>query len=260
METAKAVIPAALVASKSREWYTPRELFLPAKSVFGGFDLDPASCFEANQEIGATSYFTADADGLARPWDVDGKPSRVWLNPPSKLGEESAAEWWVYLAKEFMAGRVRCAAFVVFNMSTVQVALAASRVAGVPPPQWGSRVEPINRVKYMRLARSHALPGMSAMFERGKSPPHPSAVVLLSDEPALHETWRKAYADLGEVLPPARMPVRTANSTDHVHELGSCLYCDRQPICTCPPSSEYDPPCPLHGVVSMGFREHPDVP
>lgn len=209
-ELVKPVIPSALVASNSKEWYSPFELVAPARRVFGGFDLDPASCFEANQEIGATHFFAADVDGMTQRWDIDGKPSRVWLNPPSKLGEESAAAWWVYLAKEFMAGRVRCAAFVVFNMSTVQVALAASRVAGVPPPQWGSRVEPLNRIKYMRLAQSHALPGMSAMFERGKSPPHPSAVVLLSDEPALHEAWREAYAELGEVLPPARMPVRMA--------------------------------------------------
>lgn len=212
-------IPAALVASNSKEWYSPVELYLPALRVFGGFDLDPASCLEANQEIGATRFFTDADDGMTKPWDIDGRPSRVWLNPPSKKAKkgagdgESAAEWWVYLAKEFMAGRVRCAAFVIFNMSTVQVAQLAAREAGVPPPQWGSRVEPIRRIKYMRVADSHPLPGMKANFKRGDGAPHPSAIVLLSDEPALHAAWREAYADLGEVLPPARMPVRSTQLT-----------------------------------------------
>lgn len=205
--------PAAVVASGTPEWYSPPELVEPARQVFGGFDLDPGSCPLANRQIRARRIYTAEEDGLARPWDVDGVPSRVWRNPPSKRGEERTAEWWVYLAKEFLAGRVRCAAFVVFNLSTVQVALAAARADGVPPPQWGSRVEPANRIRYTREARSHALPGIEAGVERGKSPPHPSAVILLSDEPALHEAWRKAYAPLGEVLPPARFPSRRLHAT-----------------------------------------------
>lgn len=194
--------------SGSAEWYSPPELVEPARQVFGGFDLDPASCPLANRQIRAGRIFTAADDGLERPWDVDGRPSRVWLNPPSKRGEESAAEWWVWLAREFMAGRVRCAAFVVFNLSTVQVALAAARAAAVPPPQWGSRVEPTTRIRYTRAARSEALPGIEAGTERGKSPPHPSALILLSDEPDLHAAWREAYASLGEVLPPSRLPSR----------------------------------------------------
>jgi len=205
-------IPKALVASEVAEWYSPHELIEPARSVFGGFDLDPASCAEANINVRASRIYTLADDGQSRPWDFDGMPSRVWLNPPSKRGEESAPDWWVYLAREFMAWRVRCAAFVVFNLSTVQTALSAARAAGLPPPQWGSRVEPCRRIAYLRTARSLALPGVDAAFERGKQPPHPSAVVLLSDEPALHAAWRKAYAPLGEVLPPARMPVREARS------------------------------------------------
>lgn len=202
-------VPSAVVSSGSAEWYSPPELVEPARQVFGGFDLDPASCEEANRCVRATRIFTVADDGLIRPWDVEGRPSRVWLNPPSKQGEESAAEWWVWLAREFVEGRVRCGAFVVFNLSTVQVALAAARRHGLPPPQWGSRVEPGRRIAYLKPARSLPLPGIAdASAERGKSPPHPSAVVLLSDEPALHDAWRAAYSSLGEVLPPARLPSR----------------------------------------------------
>jgi hypothetical protein len=200
-------IPQALVASKSREWYSPSELVEPARKVFGGFDLDPASCFEANQTVRATRFFSASDNGLIKPWGTVTGPSRVWLNPPSDEDNRAAA-WWVYLAREFMEHRVRCAAFVVFNLSTVQVALRASRTANVPPPQWGSRVEPLNRIRYMRTSASHPLPGIGSPLERSSSPPHPSAVILLSDEPILHEAWRDAYANLGEILPFAKMPVR----------------------------------------------------
>jgi hypothetical protein len=31
-------------------------------------------------------------------------------------------------------------------------------------------------------------------------------------------------------------------------------------VCTCPPASEYDNPCPRHGVVGIGFTKHPDLP
>lgn len=33
-----------------------------------------------------------------------------------------------------------------------------------------------------------------------------------------------------------------------------------EPLCTCPPTSEYGDPCPRHGVVGMGFLKHPDLP
>ena len=33
-----------------------------------------------------------------------------------------------------------------------------------------------------------------------------------------------------------------------------------QSMCTCPPTSEYDDPCPRHGVVGMGFTKHSHIP
>ena len=200
-----------LVSSGSAEWGTPPELIEPARLVLGGFDLDPASSDHFNISVRASRYFTADDDGLTKPWGDVVAPSRVWLNPPSQRGKESAAEWWVYLAREFMAGRVRAAAFVVFNVSFLQVAQKAAATAGVPGPQCGSRVEPSERIKFLRKSRNLPLPVVpEAILERGNAPPHPSAVILLSDDLGMHARWRDAYAPLGACMSPVRLPERVS--------------------------------------------------
>lgn len=197
----------ATTSSATAEWYSPAEIIEPARLVFGGFDLDPASCAEANKLVRAEKFFTANDDGKRQRYDVDGRPSLVWWNPPSQRGdklngipEESVGDWWVHLGREFLAGRVRAAACVFFNISSVQVCLRASRLASTPAPQWCTRLEPATRIRY------HS-PG-----SKGGQPPHASAILLLSDEPELHAAWTKAYAHLGEILPPSRMPGRGQRS------------------------------------------------
>src|SRR5262249_26019703 len=85
----KAAADAAAVGqSETNEWYTPASYIESARRVLGGFDLDPASCEEANRIIQAAQIFTecprpckgkdwCTHDGMAQRWK-----GRVWLNPP----------------------------------------------------------------------------------------------------------------------------------------------------------------------------------
>ena len=63
--------------SGENEWYTPTEFIESAREVMGGIDLDPASSAKANKIVKAEEYFTAEENGLNKPWH-----GRVWLNPP----------------------------------------------------------------------------------------------------------------------------------------------------------------------------------
>ena len=63
--------------STSNEHYTPLQYIEAAQDVLGVIDLDPASCEEANETVGATIYFDASDNGLDQDWN-----GRIWLNPP----------------------------------------------------------------------------------------------------------------------------------------------------------------------------------
>lgn len=61
----------------NQEWYTPPDIIRRARAVMGGIDTDPASSETANKTVGATTFYTAQDDGLTKPWR-----GKVWLNPP----------------------------------------------------------------------------------------------------------------------------------------------------------------------------------
>ena len=64
---------------KDNEWWTQAKYVDAARLVLGGqIDLDPASCWEANQTVRASHYYTKEQDGLRQPWVA----KSVWLNPP----------------------------------------------------------------------------------------------------------------------------------------------------------------------------------
>jgi phage N-6-adenine-methyltransferase len=69
--------PAALPYSDNPEWYTPPEYIEAARQVLGTIDVDPASNDIAQQVVRASTYYTAETDGLVQEWR-----GRAWLNPP----------------------------------------------------------------------------------------------------------------------------------------------------------------------------------
>ena len=63
--------------SGNNEWYTPADIIEAARKTMGGIDLDPATSEVAQDVVKATTYYTAEANGLDKPWS-----GRVWMNPP----------------------------------------------------------------------------------------------------------------------------------------------------------------------------------
>lgn len=63
--------------SGNNEWYTPADYVSLAREVMGSIDLDPATSEVAQETVNAATYYTAETNGLDKPWG-----GRVWMNPP----------------------------------------------------------------------------------------------------------------------------------------------------------------------------------
>jgi phage N-6-adenine-methyltransferase len=94
--------------SGNNEWYTPSWYVETARQVMGGIDLDPASSVQANETVGAASYYTASDDGLNHQWG-----GRVWMNPPYADG--LVASFTEKLVDEYLWGYVEEAVVLVNN-------------------------------------------------------------------------------------------------------------------------------------------------
>lgn len=63
--------------NRNDEWYTPPDIIAKAVEVIGTIDVDPASNDIAQNIINAKTYYTAETNGLDKPW-----VGSVWCNPP----------------------------------------------------------------------------------------------------------------------------------------------------------------------------------
>jgi hypothetical protein len=179
-------------SSATQEHYTPACVVDPARRVLGAFDLDPASCPEANATIKATRIYTRADDGLTKPW-----ANRVFLNPPG--GTLSAPEdawireqydtgsrqvaWWRALTLKHVEGEVRLAIFVGFSIEIMQ----ASQHEVWPSVLDYPFCVPSKRLKF-----------------NGDQPTHANVIVFVcpKDRPLCRAGFAEHFAPLGRVVIP----------------------------------------------------------
>jgi hypothetical protein len=95
------------------EFWTPQPIIEAARETMGGIDLDPASCFEANQRVKAGAFCTEEDDGLSVEWF-----GNVFMNHP--FSRDGNAKWINKLVSEYEAGNVNQACCITFASTSEQ--------------------------------------------------------------------------------------------------------------------------------------------
>jgi hypothetical protein len=115
--------------SGNNEWYTPPTYIEAARQVLGTINLDPATSEFANRTVQAEEIFTAEDDGLSRPWH-----GSVWMNPP--YSGDLVGQFIDKIVRHFRNGDVQESIVLINNATETW---AASR----PKQQTGKRAESV---------------------------------------------------------------------------------------------------------------------
>lgn len=94
------------------EWYTPQEYIEAARRTMGDIDLDPATCYAAQETVRAKNFYTKEDDSLRDDCEWHG---RVWLNPP--YSAIPIKRFVAKLIQEFDAGNIDEAIIITNNSS-----------------------------------------------------------------------------------------------------------------------------------------------
>ncbi len=101
-------------SSQTSSWYTPKVIIDSARFVLGTIDLDPASCYDANQVVKATRYYDKEMDGLTKTW-----AGKVFCNPPGGK-EKNQSVPKLFWQKLLESPEVTEAIFLAFSIEMLQ--------------------------------------------------------------------------------------------------------------------------------------------
>jgi len=129
-------VPPALLSHESTEHYTPQYILDAVIVCMSAIDLDPPSNSHVNPNVPAAKHYTAQDNGLFRPW-----AGRVFFNPPFGPGVE---RWFSKLYLERAAGRTseaivlwksatETAAWKTLTAISCRVCFPSSRIRFVGP-------------------------------------------------------------------------------------------------------------------------------
>jgi len=162
----------------SPEWYTPTGYVEAARRVMGRIDLDPASHEEANLTVKATTFYTAEDDGLHQPWH-----GRVFLNPPGGL----VPEFWYALMVAWAEGRIDQAIWIGYSLEQLQSLQPRGRF--FPSPIEWSICIPRRRIPFVeneakKAARIEKLTAAGKRANAKSSPSHGNYITYLGGYPS----------------------------------------------------------------------------
>ncbi len=167
--------------SQSNEWFTPPDVIEAARATLGGtIELDPASCFEANQIVKAERYYTEADDGFTKEWrgttlcNPPGGKRKPCAQYPTK---SNAAAWFWKLLYEAFAGRVTAGVFVGFNIELLRNGQGL-----------GSSFSP--------LSFPLCVPSKRLQFGGAPHPTHANAIIYLGPKPRVFE---REFKHIGQV-------------------------------------------------------------
>ena len=183
----------ALILCKSAEHYTPDEYIAAARRTLGAIDLDPASCPAANERVRATRIYTAEDDGLSKPWH-----GRVFLNPPGDKRGILIKAFWRRACKHALDGGPTAAVlwtgYSVEQLGSLQLCQPLDDGRPCPVPGEFPRIIVARRIRWINGATGKV----------GKSPTHRNFFALLGGDRSMRRRFRRHFDRFGSYQSPTR--------------------------------------------------------
>lgn len=95
--------------SDRNSWATPIKYLHSVRQVMGNIELDPASHKQANKNVRATAYYTAEDNGLEQHW----KAKTLFLNPP--YSKDLIGKFMTKVTDHYVAGDINQAIVLTNN-------------------------------------------------------------------------------------------------------------------------------------------------